>query len=250
MLSVTDTGEGMDTETLNRIFEPFFTTKKEGKGTGLGLSTAYGIVKQSGGHITVASVRGRGTTFRTYLPKLRPDDSAAEASLSGHVQTREPMLEPGTHNSETILLVEDESALRRLMRTKLESQDYRILEAKDGAEALSICQQKCAIDLIVSDLAMPEMSGLELREKAAALRPSVKFLLISGYAKEAVGSPEQIVQFADFLEKPFLPTDLVRRVRELLNRPGEKHTGAESNIAAIPHSSDIGPENGQARKLS
>ena len=250
MFSVTDTGAGMGTETLNRIFEPFFTTKEEGKGTGLGLSMAYGIVKQSGGHITVASVRGRGTAFRIYLPKLRSDDSAAEASFSAQVQAREPMLEPGTHNSETILLVEDESVLRRLMRSKLESQGYKILEAKDGTEALSICQQKFAIDLIVSDLAMPEMSGLELREKATALRPSIKFLLISGYAKDAVGSPEQIVQFGDFLGKPFLPEDLVRRVRELLNRRDEKHTGAESNTAAIPHSSDIGPENGQARKLS
>jgi PAS domain S-box-containing protein len=234
MLSVTDTGEGMDAEMVTRIFEPFFTTKKEGQGTGLGLSTTYGIVKQSCGHITVASVPGRGTTFRIYLPKVLSGDSVAGASPSEQVQENRLMLQPATHNVETILLVEDESVLRRLMRTKLESQGYKILEAKDGAEAIMICQQKSAIDLIVSDLAMPEMTGLELKEKAAALRPNVKFLLISGYAKDAVGNPEQIVQFGDFLEKPFLPGDLMRRVRELLNRPEEKHTGEHSSCRESP----------------
>lgn len=250
MFSVTDTGEGMDGDTLSRIFEPFFTTKKEGKGTGLGLSTTYGIVKQSGGHLTVASVLGRGTTFRVYLPKVSSDDSASEAAPSEQVQTSERMIEPAAQNIETILLVEDESALRYLMRTRLESQGYRILEAKDGVEALSICQQKSAIDLIVSDLAMPEMTGLELKDKIAASRPNMKFLLISGYAKDAVGSPEQIVQSGDFLEKPFLPMDLVRRVRELLNRPDERHGGGESNPAAISDLADIGSENGRARKLT
>ena len=153
MLSVTDTGEGMDRNTLARIFEPFFTTKKAGHGTGLGLSTTYGIVKQSAGHITVASVRGRGTTFRIYLPKAS-DDSAAGASLPEQGQENEPMLQPATRYMETILLVEDEPALRHLMRTKLESQGYKLLEAKDGMEALEICQQNTAIDLMVSDLAI------------------------------------------------------------------------------------------------
>ena len=146
--------------------------------------------------------------------------------------------------------MEDEPALRRLMRTKLESQGYRVLEAKDGADALSICQHESGIDLMVSDLAMPEMTGLELKEKAAALRPNMKFLLISGYAKDSVGNPEQIVQFGDFLEKPFLPGDLLRRVRELLNRPYDKHSGAESNTVAVPDTYNTGPENGRARKLS
>ena len=249
MFSFTDTGEGMDRETLTRIFEPFFTTKRAGHGTGLGLSSTYGIVKQSGGHITVASVRGRGTTFRIYLPKVPSGNSVADASPSGQVQTIEQMLEPDTH-IETILLVEDESALRRLMQTKLESQGYKVLEARDGAEAVSICQQKSAIDLIISDLAMPEMTGLELKEKAAVLRPNMKFLLISGYAKDAVGDPEQIVQFGDFLEKPFLPGDLLRKVRELLNRPDKKHTGADSNIAGLSDASDIGSGNGRAKKFS
>jgi len=137
-----------------------------------------------------------------------------------------------------------------LMQTKLESQGYKVLEARDGAEAVSICQQKSAIDLIISDLAMPEMTGLELKEKAAVLRPNMKFLLISGYAKDAVGDPEQIVQFGDFLEKPFLPGDLLRKVRELLNRPDKKHTGADSNIAGLSDASDIGSGNGRAKKFS
>ena len=249
MLSVTDTGEGMDRETLARIFEPFFTTKKAGQGTGLGLSTTYGIVKQSGGHITVASVRGRGTTFRIYLPKVIRRFCRWSFAIRASSRKRDSCYNQQRTISQTILLVEDEPALRRLMRTKLESQGYKVLEAKDGVEALTICQQQAVIDLIVSDLAMPEMTGLELREKADALRPNIKFLLISGYAKDAVGNPEQIVQFGDFLEKPFLPGDLMRKVRELLNRPNEKHTGPGSNAAAIPDRSDIGPENGRARKL-
>lgn len=248
MFSVTDTGQGIDRETLARIFEPFFTTKKDGKGTGLGLSTTYGIVKQSSGHISVASVLGRGTTFRIYLPRVSGDSVAA--SPSGQVQANELRLESATPNVETILLVEDESALRRLMRTKLESQGYKILEAKDGADALSICQQESGIDLMVSDLAMPGMTGLELKDKVAALRPNMKFLLISGYTKDVVGSPQQIMPFGEFLEKPFLPGDLLRRVRELLNRPYDKHTRAESNTIAVPDSYDTGQENGRARKLS
>lgn len=163
---MTDTGEGIDSETLPRIFEPFFTTKGEGKGTGLGLSTTYGIIKQSGGHITVASVLGRGTTFRIYLPKVAGNCRDARASLCEPLTREgEPIPEPVARNGETILLVEDETALRLLMRKKLEGQGYRLLEAKDGAEALSICQLNPAIDLIISDLAMPEMTGLELREK-------------------------------------------------------------------------------------
>jgi len=230
MLSVTDTGEGMDSATLPRIFEPFFTTKKEGKGTGLGLSTTYGIVKQSGGYITVASVFGRGTTFRIYLPKVVAGDSGVRASVSDQgVREGEPVLEPPARNIETILLVEDESALRHLMRKKLESQGYRLLEAQDGTEALLVCEQNPAIDLIVSDLAMPEMTGLELREKAAVLRPNIKFLLISGYAKDVIGSPEQTVKLGDFLEKPFLPQEFTQKVRDLLDR--ERQVGAGTNTS-------------------
>jgi PAS domain S-box-containing protein len=210
MLSVSDTGEGIDAETLAHLFEPFFTTKKAGKGTGLGLSTTYGIVKQSGGHITVASVRGRGTTFCVYLPKLAEtyDDSPTA-----------PHSKPMPTGIATILLVEDESGLRRLMRTTLERQGYRVLEAKDGAEGLSVFRQNLEqIALVVTDLAMPRMTGLQLKENVVALGSSMKFLLISGYAEDLLGSPEQIAHMGDFLEKPFLPDDLARKVREILGR--------------------------------
>ena len=219
MLSVTDTGEGMDAETLSHVFEPFFTTKQEGKGTGLGLSTTYGIVKQSGGHIAVSSVQGKGTTFRVYLPKFRPVDSSTITSTS----------EQAVHQRETILLVEDESALRRLLRATLQRQGYKIVEAKDGSEALSICQRDSAINLIVSDLVMPRMNGLQLREKVAELRPNIRFLLISGYAEDFIASPEQTAKLGDFLEKPFLTEELTRKVHELLNRT-EKQEQTASNV--------------------
>jgi PAS domain S-box-containing protein len=208
MLSVSDTGEGIDAEALAHIFEPFFTTKKAGKGTGLGLSTTYGIVKQSGGHITVASVQGRGTTFRIYFPKL------AEAASSTDSHAR-----PTPTEIATILLVEDETSLRKLMKTTLERERYRVLEAKDGAEALSICRDHLAkIDLVVSDLAMPQMTGLQLKEKIEPLRTNMKFLLISGYLEEDMGSSEQNARMGDFLEKPFLPDELARKVAEILGR--------------------------------
>jgi PAS domain S-box-containing protein len=209
MLSVSDTGEGIDLETLPHIFEPFFTTKKVGKGTGLGLSTTYGIVKQSGGHITVASVRGRGTTFRIYFPKLEESDDS----------TGSPPESTSTGIA-TVLLVEDELGLRKLMAKVLERNGYRVLEAKDGAEALSVCQDSLtAIDTVVTDFAMPRMTGLQLKEKVATLHPTMQFLLISGYAEAVVeDSLEQNLNIGEFLEKPFLPDELVRKVREMLGR--------------------------------
>jgi two-component system, cell cycle sensor histidine kinase and response regulator CckA len=231
MLSVSDTGEGIDAETLSHIFEPFFTTKKAGKGTGLGLSTTYGIVKQSGGHITVASVRGKGTTFRIYLPKLTD-------AYSSTVAPSKP-----ASKGPTILLVEDESGLRRLMRAALERQGYRVLETKDGAEALSICRDSLAqIDLIVTDLAMPRMTGLQLKEKVLALRSSMKFLLVSGYVEEAVESPEQVANSGDFLHKPFLPEELTRKVREILGRiNGKREERPSANTSGPPSTkSDTG----------
>ena len=227
MLSVTDTGEGMDAETLSHVFEPFFTTKEKGKGTGLGLSTTYGIVMQSGGYITVASVPDRGTTFRVYLPKLAAENSGSAVVLSEPaIHERQPIHEPALHRNATILLVEDEPALRKLLGGALEREGYTIIEAKDGAEALSICEQNPAINLIVSDLAMPQMTGLELREKVAVMRPNMKFLLISGYVKDVAVSPEQVAKFAEFLEKPFRPHELTQKVRELLNRTNGKQEEA------------------------
>jgi len=206
MLTVRDTGSGMDAETLSRIFEPFFTTKEKGKGTGLGLSTIYGIVRQSGGHIDVESSMGKGTVFRIYLPR-------AEAQVEQSEPTLTQPEEPG--GSATILVVEDETALRRLICLSLERRGYKVLAAKDGAEAIEICQRTPGqIHLVLSDIMMPRVSGLQLRERAATLCPDAKFLFMSGYSEEIV---ENLwAQGCAFLEKPFLPDELVGKVRELL----------------------------------
>lgn len=209
MLSVGDSGQGMDADTASHVFEPFFTTKTQGKGTGLGLSTIYGIVKQSSGYITVASVLGKGTTFRVYLPALAASDQGATGD------GRSELLKPGI---ETILVAEDDSALRRLIRITLELTGYKVLEAKDGQDALSICEgYDGPIGLIVTDLVMPRVTGLQLKEKAVALRPETKFLVISGYANDSVNKLGELATNADFLEKPFLPDELVARVQKLLS---------------------------------
>ena len=214
MLSVSDTGQGMDADTASRIFEPFFTTKTQGKGAGLGLSTTYGIVKQSGGHVTVASVLGTGSTFRVYIPALAASDHG------GTGNGRSELVQPGI---ETILVAEDDSALRRLIRMTLEQNGYKVLEAKDGQEAFSICERYAGpIGLIVTDLMMPRVTGLQLKEKVVALRPETKFLLISGYPDDSVNKLAEPAANADFLEKPFRPGELVLKVRELLNAESEE----------------------------
>jgi len=219
MLSVVDSGVGMDQETLSHIFEPFYTTKEEGKGTGLGLSTTYGIVKQSGGHITVASVPGKGSSFCIYLPKLAEHVALPQA----------PEARPSQSGRQTLLVVEDESALRKLMTKVLEAEGFRVVEAKDGEQAAEICRSWAEpIDLVVSDLAMPKLTGLQLREVVAALRPTVKFLLISGYAEDVVEDPTILRTDTNFLEKPFLPDELVRKVRQLLLGTDSGSSKAES----------------------
>lgn len=204
MLTVRDTGSGMDAETLSRIFVPFYTTKE--KGTGLGLSTVYGIVKQSGGHIDVESSLGKGTVFRIYLPRMEAQVEQSEPTVT------EPE-ELG--RSETILVVEDEAALRRLICLSLHTRGYRVLSAKNGAEAVEICQQSSSqIHLVLSDIMMPHLNGLQLRERVATLCPDAKFLFMSGYSEEIVEN--LLAQGYAFLEKPFLPDELVGKVREVL----------------------------------
>jgi len=216
MLSVSDTGVGMDDETSSHIFEPFFTTKEPGKGTGLGLSTVYGIVKQSGGYITVETAVGKGTTFRIYLPLVQ---AAVEEA---HVTPQSPTEQSG---GETILVVEDETTLRRLLCLSLERRGHKVYAARDGAEAMEIFrQQPGAIHLVVSDIMMPHMDGIELKRKAAALRPDVKFLFMSGYSEEAIEQLQTLAQGCDFLEKPFLPQDLVTKVQGLLRGEAEART--------------------------
>ena len=210
MLAISDTGVGMDSETQLRIFEPFYTTKGS-KGTGLGLSTVYGIVKQSGGFIFVDSQPQRGTAFRAYFPRVdgREDAAAAQDSLG---------LPRADHGQETILLVEDETNLRRLARQYLETQGYKILEAEDGAAALQIVDgYKSTIDLLLTDVIMPGMNGRELAEHITKLLPDLRVLYMSGYTEDAVGHDGTLDAGINLLQKPFSLPVLKDRVREVLD---------------------------------
>jgi CheY-like chemotaxis protein len=209
MLAVSDTGVGMDPATQARIFEPFFTTKGVGKGTGLGLSTVFGIVKQSGGHIWFYSEVGKGTTFKIYFPR------AAEAK--GESSARAVSLAPS--GSETILLVEDEDQVRNVARTILQRRGYEVLEARNGVDALRVCEAHAGpIHLVVTDVVMPEMGGRELGERVAVLHPAAKVLYMSGYTDDAIVRQGVLDEGAPFLQKPLTPAALVKKVREVLDR--------------------------------
>ncbi len=213
MLAVSDTGVGMDSETQARIFEPFFTTKEKGKGTGLGLSTVYGIVKQSGGYIWVYSEPGKGTTFKVYLPRV-------EEAVSG-VPTRSMVSLP-VLGIETILLVEDERAIRALALSVLEKHGYRVLEAGSGKDALERVRGEARpIHLLLTDLGMPEMSGTELASRLRELHPDIRVLFMSGYTDDGVVRNGQLGRGRAFLQKPFTPSALARKVREVLDAPDE-----------------------------
>ena len=223
MLAVSDTGVGMDDVTSRRVFEPFFTTKELGKGTGLGLATVYGIVKQSGGDIWVYSEPGHGSAFKIYLP-------AVTAQLSSTVKARRLAPETGAaRGSETILLVEDDEAVRRLARLILERAGYRIVEAKNPRDAVRVADQFGErIDLLLSDLIMPESEGPPLLDRLVPARPDLRVLYISGYADEAVVRHGVIVEGTPFLQKPFTPLALCGKVREVLDDPrtrSERMTG-------------------------
>ncbi len=209
VLSMTDTGSGIDPAVKKRIFEPFFTTKPKGKGTGLGLATVYGIVKQSGGSIWAYSEPGQGATFKLYLP--RTDQSVTADTGVAPVRA----LLRGT---ETILLVEDEEAVRMLSRALLERQGYRVLAASDAEEAMQIAgRESASIDLLVTDVVMPGESGPELFERLRPLRPAMRVLFLSGYTDEAIVRRGVLKPGTPFLQKPFTATSLSTKVRELLD---------------------------------
>ncbi len=209
MLTVTDTGIGMDDATRARAFEPFFTTKGPGKGTGLGLATVHGIVRQSGGHVDVASKVAGGTSVRIYLPQIA-------MAPTGQLEPASPDMPRG---SETVLLVEDETAVRELGQRILKSCGYTVLVAHDGHEALRIAgAQAGQIDILVSDVVMPHLGGKQLAERIALLRPSCKVLFLSGYTADAVLRHGVGEAEFDFLQKPFTATLLAQKVREVLNR--------------------------------
>jgi signal transduction histidine kinase/ActR/RegA family two-component response regulator len=218
ILSFSDTGCGMDKETLARIFEPFFTTKEPGKGTGLGLSTVYGIVKQNGGYISAYSEPGQGTTFKIYLPQ-------AEGTVQSTPAVRTAEILP-PRGSETILLVEDEEALRTLARNCLENQGYCVLEAADGNAAIATAEKHSGpIQLLLTDVIMPGMNGRDLADRLTELRPTIKVLYLSGYASDLIAQYGVLDPQILLLEKPFTLRALLIKVQEAL-RPSAKAKAA------------------------
>jgi signal transduction histidine kinase len=212
-LKVVDNGCGMNEAVLSRIFEPFYTTKEKGKGTGLGLATVYGIVKQSGGYIRVQSAPGGGTTITVYLPEaVRGEGEAKEESRSAACGE--------STGKETILVVEDEDMVRELAVESLRRYGYTILQAPNGDEALSTCESYMGrIDLLITDVVMPGMNGIELSRKFRDSRPGVPVLFISGYAEDALEHLGHMADHQSFLQKPITPTTLSRKVREVLPVP-------------------------------
>jgi two-component system, cell cycle sensor histidine kinase and response regulator CckA len=210
MLSVSDTGVGLDEPTRARIFEPFFTTKQRGRGTGLGLSMVYGIVRQSGGAVWVQSEMGRGSTFKVLLPR-----AAEQQSLSA----RPPLPVFETRGSETILVAEDDEQVRAVVAAILERSGYRVLEARGAEEALSAAAQHGHIHLLLSDVVMPKLNGQQLANQLWAARPTLRVLFMSGYTHDVVVHHEVVDAGLSLLEKPFTPAALLKRVREVLDAP-------------------------------
>ena len=209
LLAVSDTGEGMDEALQKRVFDPFFTTKAKGKGTGLGLSTCHGIIKQSGGHIWLYSEPGRGTTFRIYLPRV-------QAAATRPPTPPEVM---DMHGVETVLLVEDEAIVREMAVQALRSQGYTVIAAENGDKALEyISGHSGEINLLLTDVVMPHMGGRQLAERLEEIEPGVHVLYTSGYTDNFIAQHGVLAEGTAFLQKPYTPTTLVRKVRQTLNR--------------------------------
>ncbi len=213
MVAVSDTGCGMDQETQAHIFEPFFTTKEKGRGTGLGLATVYGIVKQSGGFIWVYSEPGRGSTFKIYFPRV---EEAVPTAEPAKVRTKP------AKGSETVLVVEDEKGVRSLVCETLKSEGYKVLEAEGAEQALEIAEQYTKpIHLLLTDVVMPQTGGKELAQRLSALHPETRVLYMSGYTDDAIVRHGILEGGTPFLQKPFTPSVLARKVREVLKKkPG------------------------------
>ena len=208
MLSVSDTGHGMDASTMGHIFEPFFTTKEEGKGTGLGLATVYGIVRQSGGTLTVESALGRGSIFKVYLPRVDADVA---------VEAHGPVA-PAPGGMETILLVEDAEALRLLIRELLENAGYKVLDAEAPDKALAIVEATPGpIHLVLTDMVMPRMSGQDLAKRILTVKPEARVVFMSGYSNQAVAEQGTLVPGSLFLQKPFTMEALMGTIRQALD---------------------------------
>jgi CheY-like chemotaxis protein len=209
VLTFRDTGEGMDSQTMSHLFQPFFTTKEKGKGTGLGLSTVYGIVKENHGDVWAESVPGQGTVFTICLPRVDDDGQPAE---------QQPAVRAAREGNETILLVEDEDGVRRLLKHILSKQGYKVLEACDGPTALAILEQNPeTVHLLLTDMVMPQMSGREVAERVLGLRPATKVIYMSGYTDDVLMRTGALGPGMTFLQKPLKPEALASKVREVLD---------------------------------
>jgi two-component system cell cycle sensor histidine kinase/response regulator CckA len=214
LIEVGDTGTGIAPEVMGQIFEPFFTTKEVGKGTGLGLSTVFGIVEQSGGYIAVDSAVGQGTTFRIYLPRHIPEENAEQAKA-------EPVKKPAADltGQGTILLVEDEDPVRAVNARALSARGYTVLEAASGVEALQVMEERgTPVDVVVSDVVMPEMDGPTLLRELRKIYPDLKVIFVSGYAEDAFRKNLPDGEEFNFLAKPFSLRQLVELVKQVMAR--------------------------------
>jgi CheY-like chemotaxis protein len=207
VFSVSDTGEGIPPELKDKIFDPFFTTKKAGEGTGLGLATVYGIITQMNGHIYVYSELDRGTTFKIYFPEVEDEIDAA--------QKQQSIMKPG---SETILVVDDEPSILRLLEDMLQPLGYTVLKATNAEDALEIAKDvDTRIDLLITDVIMTKMNGIELAEAMKPLRPQLKILFMSGYTDNIIAQEGLIKKGENFLPKPLIPTNVTNKIREMLD---------------------------------
>ena len=221
LLAVSDSGCGMNAEIKEHLFEPFFTTKDVGQGTGLGLSTVYSIVKQSGGHIWVYSEEGKGTTVKIYFP-------AAAGQIKTDRKGRLTM--PLPRGTETVLLVEDETPVRKLVQKVLGKQGYNVLNAQDGEEALTICREyDSRIDLLITDVVMPGINGARLAELVQEARPEIKVLFMSGYTENLVVQEQVLDSHSEFLQKPFPPETLLEKIRSMLDLSPQEHPDSLKN---------------------
>jgi PAS domain S-box-containing protein len=222
MLSVRDTGSGIDSETLAHIFEPFFTTKDQGKGTGLGLATVYGVVKQSGGYVSVETALEKGTSFEIYLPRIEEPVTLIEA-IPPTVET--------FRGAETVLLVEDSDVLRKLTRMLLRQHGYRVLQAANGVDALDLMQQNPErINLLLTDVIMPGLNGRALAERLGPLQPGLKVLYMSGYTDDAIVNQGVLAKGTQLLSKPFSEENLIQKVREVLDADQSLQTTASAPL--------------------
>jgi CheY-like chemotaxis protein len=214
LLTVIDTGVGMTPEVQSRVFEPFFTTKPTGEGTGLGLAMCHGIVKQAGGNISFSSAPGQGSTFRVYFPRVVGATQPQPISIWTPAATT-----TASAGNETVLLVEDEETILRVAREALSALGYRVITAPDGVRALEVVERTPdRIDLVITDVVMPQMGGRELATRLTAMQPGIRILFSSGYSENAISADGVLDEGINFLQKPYTPTMLARRVREVLDR--------------------------------